>query len=46
MPETSFEEIIKKYVEMNIAHPFMEGNSRSTRIWLDLMFKKSSQKIR
>ena len=36
MPETTFEEITAKYVEMNIAHPFMEGNGRSTRIWLDL----------
>ena len=40
MPETSFEEIVDKYVEMNVAHPFMEGNGRSTRIWLDLIFKK------
>lgn len=40
MPETTFAEIIDKYVEMNIAHPFMEGNGRSTRIWLDLMLKK------
>lgn len=40
MPETSFEEIANKYIEMNIAHPFMEGNGRSTRIWLDLIFKK------
>jgi cell filamentation protein len=40
MPETTFEEIIAKYVEMNIAHPFMEGNGRSTRIWLDLILKK------
>ena len=40
MPETSFEEIVSKYVEMNVAHPFMEGNGRSTRIWLDLIFKK------
>lgn len=40
MPETSFEEIIEKYAEMNIAHPFMEGNGRSTRIWLDLILKK------
>ena len=40
MPETSFDEIVSKYVEMNVAHPFMEGNGRSTRIWLDLMFKK------
>ena len=41
MPETTFEEIINKYVEMNVAHPFMEGNGRSTRIWLDLMLKRS-----
>ena len=40
MPETTFEEIVVKYVEMNVAHPFMEGNGRSTRIWLDLIFKK------
>ena len=39
MPETTFDEIADKYVEMNVAHPFMEGNGRSTRIWLDLMFK-------
>ncbi len=39
MPESTFEEIIKKYVEMNIAHPFMEGNGRSMRIWLDLLLK-------
>ncbi len=41
MPETSFDEIIDKYVEMNIAHPFREGNGRATRIWLDLMLKKN-----
>ena len=41
MPETTFEEIIKKYVEMNIAHPFMEGNGRSTRVWLDQILKKN-----
>lgn len=41
MPENSFDEIIDKYVEMNIAHPFMEGNGRSTRIWLDLMLKRA-----
>jgi len=41
MPENSFEEIIAKYVEMNIAHPFMDGNGRSGRIWLDLMLKKN-----
>jgi cell filamentation protein len=40
MPETTFDEIVNKYVEMNIAHPFMEGNGRSARIWLDLMLKK------
>lgn len=40
MPETTFDEIINKYVEMNIAHPFMEGNGRSARIWLDLILKK------
>ena len=41
MPETTFDEIMDKYVEMNVAHPFMEGNGRSTRIWLDLMLKRS-----
>ena len=41
MPENTYEEIIAKYVEMNIAHPFMEGNGRSTRIWLDLMLKRN-----
>ena len=40
MPESTFEEIANKYVEMNVAHPFMEGNGRSTRIWLDQIFKK------
>ena len=40
MPETTFDQIVDKYVEMNAAHPFMEGNGRSTRIWLDLIFKK------
>ena len=44
MPETTFDEIVNKYVEMNIAHPFMEGNGRSTRIWLDLILKKSLKK--
>ncbi len=44
MPQFTFEEIINKYVEMNVAHPFMEGNGRSTRIWLDLMLKHSLQK--
>ena len=41
MPENTFDEIVGKYVEMNVAHPFMEGNGRSTRIWLDLIFKKN-----
>lgn len=41
MPETTFDEIMDKYVEMNVAHPFMEGNGRSTRIWLDMMLKRS-----
>lgn len=41
MPENTFEEIIAKYVEMNIAHPFMEGNGRATRIWLDMILKRS-----
>jgi cell filamentation protein len=41
MPETAFKEIIKKYVELNIAHPFMEGNGRSGRLWLDLILKKN-----
>lgn len=41
MSETSFEDIVKKYVEMNIAHPFRDGNGRSMRIWLDLMLKKN-----
>ena len=44
MPETTFDEIVDKYVEMNVAHPFMEGNGRSTRIWLDLMLKRSLKK--
>lgn len=45
MPQTTFEEIIEKYVEMNIAHPFREGNGRSTRIWLDLILKKELGKV-
>lgn len=45
MPENTFEEIIAKYVEMNIAHPFMEGNGRTMRIWLDMIFKKRLQKL-
>lgn len=44
MPETTFDEIADKYVEMNVAHPFMEGNGRSTRIWLDLMLRRSLKK--
>lgn len=44
MPENTFDEIVNKYVEMNIAHPFMEGNGRSTRIWLDLLLKKQLKK--
>lgn len=40
MPEETFDDIVNKYIEMNVAHPFMEGNGRSTRIWLDLIFKK------
>ena len=45
MPQSTFDEIIEKYVEMNIAHPFREGNGRSTRIWLDLMLKKELHKV-
>lgn len=45
MPETTFEAIIAKYVEMNIAHPFMEGNGRATRIWLDMMLRKALGKV-
>ena len=45
MPENTFEEIIAKYVEMNVAHPFMEGNGRSTRIWLDMILKKRLGKV-
>lgn len=45
MPQGTFDEIIEKYVEMNIAHPFREGNGRSTRIWLDLMLKKELGKV-
>jgi cell filamentation protein len=44
MPENTFDEIVNKYIEMNIAHPFMEGNGRSTRIWLDLMLKRRLKK--
>ncbi len=45
MPETTFEEVIAKYVEMNIAHPFMEGNGRATRIWLDMILKNRLGKV-
>ena len=45
MPENSFEEIIAKYVEMNIAHPFMEGNGRTMRIWLDMLLKARLKKM-
>jgi len=45
MSEENFEKIIEKYVEMNIAHPFMEGNGRSMRIWLDMILKKRLQKV-
>jgi len=44
MPETTFEEIVEKYVEMNVAHPFTDGNGRSMRIWLDLILKKNIKK--
>lgn len=45
MPQSTFDEIIEKYVEMNIAHPFREGNGRSTRIWLDLILKSTLNKV-
>ena len=45
MPQSTFDEIVEKYVEMNIAHPFREGNGRSTRIWLDLILKKELHKV-
>lgn len=45
LPTTTFDEVIDKYIEMNIAHPFLEGNGRSTRIWLDLMLKRNLGKI-
>lgn len=45
MPQTTFDEIIEKYVEMNVAHPFREGNGRSTRIWLDMILKKELQQV-
>lgn len=45
MPQSTFEEIVEKYVEMNVAHPFREGNGRSTRIWLDLILKKEIRQV-
>ena len=45
MPKSSFEEIVEKYVEMNIAHPFREGNGRATRLWLDHILKNQIQKV-
>jgi cell filamentation protein len=45
MPQSTFDQIIEKYVEMNVAHPFREGNGRATRIWLDLMLKKEIQQV-
>lgn len=45
MPQGNFEQIIEKYVEMNVAHPFREGNGRATRIWLDLMLKKEIRQV-
>lgn len=45
MPQTTFDQIIEKYVEMNIAHPFREGNGRATRIWLDLMLQKEIKQV-
>lgn len=45
MPQKTFDDIIKKYIEMNIAHPFREGNGRSTRIWLDMILKKEINKV-
>ena len=45
MPEAAFEQIIAKYVEMNIAHPFMEGNGRAMRIWLDMILKARLRKV-
>ena len=45
MPQGTFDEIVEKYVEMNVAHPFREGNGRATRIWLDLMLKRGLQLV-
>lgn len=45
MPQTTFDQIVEKYVEMNVAHPFREGNGRATRIWLDLIFKQELRQV-
>ena len=45
MPQSTFDEIVEKYVEMNIAHPFMEGNGRTMRIWLDMILKKNLKRV-
>ena len=45
MPHNTFDEIVEKYVEMNVAHPFREGNGRSTRIWLDMILKHSIKMV-
>ena len=45
IPQSTFDEIIEKYIEMNIAHPFRKGNGRSARIWLDLLLKKELQQV-
>lgn len=45
MPQATFDQIVEKYVEMNVAHPFREGNGRATRIWLDLIFKQELQQV-
>ena len=45
MPEKTFDQIVENYIEMNIAHPFMEGNGRATRIWLDLILKKICRSV-
>ena len=45
MPKITFDEIMDKYVEMNVTHPFMEGNGRSTHLWFDLILKRSAQSV-
>jgi cell filamentation protein len=45
MPQSTFDQIVEKYVEMNVAHPFLDGNGRATRIWLDLIFKQELQQV-